>query len=120
MPEAWAAPQKPLSSSLGVAALLMLLSGVFSLAGLAIFNQDYFGAKAYMITPLENMEMVVWATSAVIGMCGTYFIVFRRDLGIALTAGVFAIVAGFPIYYVGMVPGIAAVVLLVLAREEFQ
>jgi ABC-type spermidine/putrescine transport system permease subunit I len=98
----------------------MLLGGVFSLAGLAILSHDYFGGKAFQISPLENMEMVVWATSAVIGMAGAYFVVFRRDLGIALTASVFCAIAGFPVYYVGMIPGIAAAALLVLSREEFQ
>ena len=112
-------PRKPLSSMLGVAALLMFLGGVFSLAGLAILNNDYFGAKAYMISSLEYMEMVVWATSAAVGIGGVYFILVQRDFGIAVTTGIFCIVAGFPIYYLGMIPGIAAVALLVYSRKEF-
>lgn len=97
----------------------MVLGGLFSLAGLVILHEEYFGSGSYQVTALENMEMVVWATSATVGMIGGAFAAFRRDLGIALTGGVFCIVAGFPVYYVGMIPGMVGVVLLILARKEF-
>jgi hypothetical protein len=66
-----------------------------------------------------NPEMA-WAISAAVGLAGGVFAAYRRYAGIAITGAVFCIVAGFPVYYVGMVPGLAALALLILAREEFR
>lgn len=111
---------KPLSSKLAVAVLLMSIGGTISLAGLVILYHGYFGEYAFQITPLENMITVAWAISAVVGLAGAVFAAYRRYAGIAITGAVFCIVAGFPVYYVGIVPGLAALALLILAKEEFR
>ena len=111
---------KPLSSKLAVAVLLMFIGGTISLAGLAILYHGYFGEYAFQITPLENMITVAWAISAVVGLVGAVFAAYRRYAGIAITGAVFCIVAGFPVYLVGIIPGVAALALLVLARGEFR
>ena len=111
---------KPLSSKLAVAVLLMCIGGTISLAGLVIMYHGYFGEYAFQITPLENMITVAWAISAVVGLVGAVFAAYRRYAGIAITGAVFCIVAGFPVYLVGIIPGVAALALLVLARGEFR
>ena len=104
---------------MAVAVLLMFIGGIISLAGLVILYHGYFGDFEFQIAPLENMMTVVWIISAVVGMVGAVFAAYRRYVGIAITGAVFCIVAGFPIYYIGMGPGLAALALLILAREEF-
>ena len=113
-------PDRSLSSKLAVAVLLMLIGGTISLAGLAILYHGYFGDYAYQITPLENMMTVAWAISAAVGLAGAFFAAYRRYAGIAITGAIFCIIAGFPVYYVGMVPGLAALALLIPVRKEFQ
>ena len=117
--EALEGAKKAPSSSLAVAALLLIVGGIISLAGLAILYNEYFGDRVSQITPQENLITVAWVISAFIGMVGGIFAAYRRYAGIALTGAVFCIIAGAPIFVVGMLPGAAALVLLVRARKEF-
>ena len=102
-----------------MAVLLLFIGSTISLIGLAILYHGYFGVSESQIMPVENMMTLAWITAAVVGMIGAVFAAYRRYVGVAITGAIFCTVAGFPIYLVGMIPGLAALALLILAREEF-
>jgi len=109
---------KSITSTLpSVAGILLIFGGIISFAGLFLLRVDLFGTT---ITSYENMIMVVWGISAFMAFPGGLFAIFKYNIGVSLIGCVFCVIAGIPIYVIGIIPGVVSIILIILARENFN
>jgi DNA-directed RNA polymerase subunit RPC12/RpoP len=111
---------KPQTNYGTVGGIFCILSGVLGLItgvvimvfGFMLFN--LFGASYVVVC---GVIMVIFSLIAILG---GIFAIQRRSYPMAIVGSIFALLVGFPAFFIGFIFGIIALIFVILAKHEFD